>query len=134
MKNTSAAILKLHCLSCTENMIKMAALCTQDQPFSDNSAVVKTFIQQSTSLCHTNGTGRGGPEKWVFRQKMVNAWMQHCSYSEHHWQREQKINQNPLDIKRGSLARPAVRICITYFKSSRTPGSLESTSHIHSHR
>lgn len=53
MKNTSAAILKLHCLSCTENMIKMAALCTQDQPFSDNSAVDKTFIQQSTSLFAT---------------------------------------------------------------------------------
>lgn len=53
MKNTSAAILKLHCLSCTENVVKMAALCTQDQPFSDNSAVDKTFMQQSTSLFAT---------------------------------------------------------------------------------
>lgn len=90
MKSTSTAILKLHCLSCTENVIKMAAVCTQDQPLSDNSAVDKTFVQQSTSLFATlQQTAQaewGGEEEWFLdRQEMVKAQLQHCTYSEHHW-------------------------------------------------
>lgn len=74
MKNTSAAILKLHCLSCTESMIKMAALCTQDQPFSDNSAVDKTFIQQSTSLFATQtAQGEEGQRNGFLGRK----WLTH---------------------------------------------------------
>lgn len=85
MKSTSAAILKLHCVSCTESVIKMAAMCTQDQPLSDNSAVDKTFTQQSTSLFATlqqTAQAEGGQRNGFFdRQEMVNARLQHCSYS-----------------------------------------------------
>lgn len=88
MKSTLSAILKLHCLSCTENVIKMAATCTQDQPLGDNSAVDKTFVQQSTSLFATlqqTAQAEGGQRNGLFdRQEIVNARLQHCSYSEHH--------------------------------------------------
>lgn len=111
--NTLSAILKLHCLSCTENVIKMAATCTQDQPFSDNSAVDRAFMQQSTSLFatlqQTAQTERGQIKGFLEGKK----WLMHgCNITSgvlSSCKKKTKISEDPLDVKRRSLARSAIQ-------------------------